>query len=82
MSAGSQKKDVTVYIGTEECEVVSLNEDSVLCTPPKDQPPAGNRYGNDTEKDFPVVTVSNSGCYSSLIKVIFALKDGSIVMDY
>lgn len=59
LNAGSDERDVKVYIGVEECVVQRLNSDSVICLPPKDQPAAGNFYGNDTEAALPVVTVSH-----------------------
>jgi plexin A len=44
--------DVSVLIGSQKCNVTSLAQTQLVCTPPELQPP-----GNDNERGLPMVTV-------------------------
>ncbi|XP_071816299.1 plexin-A4-like [Apostichopus japonicus] len=60
LDEGSQEIDVKVYIGTELCVNITLTPGSLVCTPPKKSPPAGDINGEQTERDLPYVTVRHA----------------------
>lgn len=51
MNEACDETDVTVSIGSQKCNVTSLAQMQLVCTPPEFQPP-----GND-ERGLPMVTV-------------------------
>ncbi|KAJ8046456.1 Plexin-B [Holothuria leucospilota] len=57
INVATSEEDVTVYIGREECKITVFDEDQIYCTPPAQQPAAGDKDGNRTDRGLPFVVV-------------------------
>ncbi|XP_071853513.1 plexin-A4-like isoform X4 [Apostichopus japonicus] len=57
LALGSQAGDITVYIGAELCENVTLLSSHIICKPPARSPAAGDFLGNNKHKGLPYVIV-------------------------
>lgn len=58
LDVASRPEDVKVYIGKDECIITVLDKNQLYCEPPKEQPEAGDVYGNRDQRGLPFVVVS------------------------
>ncbi|XP_077988586.1 plexin-B-like [Glandiceps talaboti] len=57
LNSACTRHEVTVTIGQEDCEVVSLSDNQLSCIPPLIEPGGVNKTGNPTDNGLPEVRV-------------------------
>lgn len=57
LNAANDETDVSVRIGTKQCNVTSLAVTQLVCTPPDQQPEPTDDLGIETPTDLPLVVV-------------------------
>ncbi|XP_077981100.1 plexin-B-like [Glandiceps talaboti] len=58
LNSACTRKEVTVTVGDENCNVTSLSPNQLSCIPPQNEPSGVNKDGYPTENNLPEVTVA------------------------